>query len=113
ELSNHLGNVLATVTDRKLQHSTDDVLDFYLADIKTATDYYPFGMLMPGRKVESEGYRYGFNGKENDNEVIGEGSQQDYGMRFYDTRVGRFLSVDPSARDYAFYSPYQFACNKP
>ncbi|MDQ6609046.1 MAG: hypothetical protein M3Y85_04415, partial [Bacteroidota bacterium] len=27
----------------------------------------------------SSGYRYGFNGKENDNEVEGEGNEQDYG----------------------------------
>ncbi len=40
-------------------------------------------------------YRYGFNGKENDNEVKGEGNQQDYGFRIYDPRLGRFLSVDP------------------
>lgn len=37
-------------------------------------------------------YRYGFNGKENDNEVKGEGNQQDYGMRIYDPRLGKFLS---------------------
>jgi RHS repeat-associated protein len=41
------------------------------------------------------GYRYGFNGKGNDNEVKGIGNQQDYGMRIYDPRLGRFLSVDP------------------
>ncbi len=40
-------------------------------------------------------YRYGFNGKESDDEIKGEGNQQDYGMRIYDTRLGRFLSVDP------------------
>jgi RHS repeat-associated protein len=59
-------------------------------------DYYAFGMQMPGRKL-SGGYRYGFNGKENDNEVKGEGNQQDYGMRMYDGRIGKFLSVDPLA----------------
>ena len=58
-------------------------------------------------------YRYGFNGKENDNEIKGEGNQQDYGMRIYDPRLGRFLSVDPLAQEYAFYTPYQFAGNKP
>ena len=32
----------------------------------------PGGMLMPGRLFSSaSGYRYGFNGKENDNEVKG------------------------------------------
>ena len=56
---------------------------------------------MPGRRYSAGSqYRYGFNGKENDNEVKGEGNQQDYGMRIYDPRLGRFLSVDPLARDY-------------
>jgi RHS repeat-associated protein len=58
-------------------------------------------------------YRYGFNGKENDNEVKGNGNQQDYGMRIYDPRLGRFLSVDPLAPEYPWYTPYQFAGNKP
>ena len=39
-------------------------------------------------------YRYGFNGKEQDPEVKGPDNQYDYGMRMYDPRVGRFLSVD-------------------
>jgi hypothetical protein len=42
-----------------------------------------------------------------------EGSQQDYGMRIYDPRIGRFLSVDPLTKKFARYSPYQFAGNKP
>jgi RHS repeat-associated protein len=61
----------------------------------------------------NSGYSYGFNGKENDNEVKGQGNQQDYGMRIYDPRLGRFLSVDPLAKDFAWYTPYQFAGNKP
>ncbi len=75
-------------------------------------DYYAFGMQMPGRK-SSGGYRYGFNGKENDNEVKGEGNQQDYGMRIYDGRIGKFLSVDPLAKKYPYWTPYQFAGNMP
>ncbi|MCA6421181.1 MAG: hypothetical protein IM568_00005 [Flavobacterium sp.] len=75
-------------------------------------DYYAFGMQMPGRK-SSGGYRYGFNGKENDNEVKGEGNQQDYGMRIYDGRIGKFLSVDPVTSDYPELTPYQFASNRP
>ncbi|MEP7377912.1 MAG: AHH domain-containing protein, partial [Chitinophagaceae bacterium] len=75
----------------------------------------PFGSVMPGRKFASgSSYRYGFNGKENDNEVKGvEGGQQDYGMRIYDPRLGRFLSVDPLTKIYPWYTPYQFAGNKP
>jgi RHS repeat-associated protein len=75
-------------------------------------DYYAFGMQMPGRKL-SGGYRYGFNGKENDNEVKGEGNQQDYGMRIYDGRIGKFLSTDPLAKKYPELSAYQFASNSP
>jgi RHS repeat-associated protein len=75
-------------------------------------DYYAFGMQMPGRKL-SAGYRYGFNGKENDNEVKGEGNQQDYGMRIYDGRIGKFLSVDPLTPKYPELTPFQFASNTP
>jgi RHS repeat-associated protein len=63
--------------------------------------------------MSSGSYRYGFNGKENDNEVKGVGNQQDYGMRIYDPRLGRFLSVDPLTQQYPYYSPYQFAGNMP
>jgi RHS repeat-associated protein len=58
-------------------------------------------------------YRYGFNGKENDNDVKGEGNQQDYGMRIYDPRLGRFLSVDPITKNYPMLTPYQYASNNP
>ncbi len=34
-------------------------------------------------------------------------------MRIYDPRLGRFLSVDPMAPHYPWYTPYQFAGNKP
>jgi RHS repeat-associated protein len=71
-------------------------------------------MVMPGRKYSAgSGYRYGFNGKEEDDEVKGDGNQQDYGMRIYDTRLGRFLSMDPLSKSYPMLSPYQFAGNSP
>ena len=115
ELSNHLGNILATVSDKKLQHSTNSTtIDYFNADVVTANDYYPFGMLMPGRKYDAGSqYRYGFGGKENDNEVKGEGNQIDYGERVYNPRLGRFLSVDPLTKDYPYYTPYLYAGNIP
>lgn len=116
ELSNHLGNVLATISDKKLQHSKDSAtIDYYNPDVLTATDYYAFGAQMPGRTyaASATGYRYGFNGKENDNEVKGTGNQQDYGMRIYDPQIGRFLSVDPLTPSYPELTPYQFASNTP
>lgn len=70
-------------------------------------------MLVPNRHGQSESYRYGFNGKENDNEIMGEGNFQDYGMRMYNPRIGRFFSVDPLTARYSFLTPYQFASNRP
>ena len=76
---------------------------------------YDFIGLQQGGTYENDyhPYRYGFNSKENDNEVKGVGNQQDYGMRIYDTRVGRFLSVDPLTKSYPELTPYQFASNSP
>ena len=51
ELCNHLGNVLATITDRHLQRFTDtSAVSYYDADIINAQNYYSFGALMPGRQ---------------------------------------------------------------
>ena len=52
-------------------------------------------MGMAERKWGIEIYRYGFNGKEFDAEVKGDGNQYDYGFRIYDTRTGRFLPKVP------------------
>ena len=76
-------------------------------------DYYPFGMVMPERNFSSDNYRFGFNSEENDDEIEGSGNWQDYGMRVYNPRLGRFPSVDPLTNKFPFYSPYQFAGNKP
>jgi RHS repeat-associated protein len=114
ELSSHLGNVLATVSDKRIGVSSDgNDLDYYKPDVVSAQEYYSFGMQMPGRGFSSGKYRYGFNGKENDNEVKGEGNQQDYGFRIYDPRLGRFLSVDPLTTSYPMLTPYQYASNSP
>jgi len=114
ELSNHLGNVLVTISDKKIGHNSGNgTIDYYNAEVITANDYYPGGMVMPGRKYPAAGglYRYGFNGKENDNEVKGEGNQQDYGMRIYDPRLMKFLSIDPLSKEYPWNSTYAFAEN--
>jgi RHS repeat-associated protein len=52
----------------------------------------------------SSGYRYSFNGKENDKEVKGSGNSGsgnsiDFGARIYDSRVGRWLSGDPHDKE--------------
>ncbi len=52
-------------------------------------------------------YRYGFNGKEKDDEGMGGGgSTYDYGFRIYNPQIGKFLSTDPLTMSYPFYTPY-------
>jgi RHS repeat-associated protein len=115
ELSNHLGNVLVTISDKKSGNSANGTtIANFTADVRNATDYYPFGMQEPGRTyMASSSYRYGFNGKENDNEVKGIGNQVDFGERIFDPRIGKWLSLDPLMNKYPFASPYQFALNTP
>ncbi|MDQ3394890.1 MAG: hypothetical protein M3512_12365, partial [Bacteroidota bacterium] len=112
ELSNHLGNVLAVVTDN-IHMAADSVW----TDVVSVSDYYPFGLNMPGRSWTDEdlrSYRYGFNGKEKDPEGMGGGgSTYDYGFRIYNPQIARFLSVDPLFQSYPWYTPYQFAGNNP
>lgn len=118
EIGNHLHNVLTIVSDRKIpvpNGSNPNLVDRYIAEIISASDYYPFGQLMPRRQyVSSSGaYRYGFNGKENDNEVKGNGNSLDYGARIYDPRLGRWLSMDPQCGRYPFLSSFASFGNSP
>ncbi len=114
EMSNHLGNVLAVITDRKIAKdiNADLRLDYFEVDYLSFTDYYPFGMQMKERSW-SGGYRFGFNGKEFDSEIYGMGNCYDYGFRIYNSRLGKFLSVDPLFKDYPELTTYQFASNTP
>jgi RHS repeat-associated protein len=112
ELTNHLGNVLEVVSDKKIPTLSGSSLSYFNADIKSYNDYYPFGMLLPGRHANTSDYRYGFQGQEMDNEIKGEGNSLNYTFRMHDPRVGRFFAVDPLTKKYPDYSPYSFGGNK-
>ncbi len=60
----------------------------------------------------SADYRYGFNGQEKDNEKAGLGNTIVFKYRIHDTRLGRFLSVDPLEGEYPWNSTYAFAENR-
>jgi RHS repeat-associated protein len=64
-------------------------------------------------KGEYGKYRYSFNGMEKDNELKGEVNSLDFGARIYDSRLGRWLSVDPLAHKYVQFSSYNFCFNNP
>lgn len=70
-------------------------------------------MVMLNRAESSGDYRYGFNDMEMDDEIKGIGNSYDFGARMYDSRVGRFFSVDPLTSDFAHESPYAAFANNP
>ena len=102
-----------TFTIDNLQLTATCTQGVQVANVKSAQDYYPFGSTMPGRVFNSGEYRFGFNGKEMDDEVKGAGNSLDYVARIYDPRVGRWLSLDPEAQKYPQYSDYSFITNSP
>ena len=115
ELANHLGNVLTTLTDRKIgaESQGGGQLSFYSANIRSYSDYYPFGALMPGRNYSSDAYRFAFQGQEKDDEMNGSvGTNYSYEYRMHDPRIGRFWSTDPLAAKYPHNSPYAFSENR-
>jgi hypothetical protein len=52
ELSNHLWNVLSTVSDKPLPHGSSGDVDYWLADIRTATDYSPLEVTLEDRDFQ-------------------------------------------------------------
>jgi RHS repeat-associated protein len=50
---------------------------------------------------------------EKDDEVKGNGNSLDFGERIYDSRIGKFLSIDPLTKSFPMLTPYQFASNRP
>jgi len=71
-------------------------------------------MLLPNRhgSVDSDSYRYAFQGQEKDDEVKGEGNSVDYKYRMHDPRLMRFFATDPLFRQYSYNSPYAFSENR-
>ncbi|MDI1352859.1 MAG: RHS repeat-associated core domain-containing protein, partial [bacterium] len=91
-LEDHLGNACFSLTATGGDYSREE--------------YFPFGE-MSFRDFGKERYR--FCGKERD----GESGLYYYGARYYAPWACRFVSIDPLAGEYPFYTPYQYAGNKP
>jgi RHS repeat-associated protein len=58
-------------------------------------------------------YHFSFNGKEKDDETYGEGNAYDFGSRIYNSRLGKWMSVDSRSREIPSESPYVGIGNKP
>jgi len=113
ELTNHLGNVLSTITDKKVYVDADanDTADYSVPEIASQQDYYPFGMLMPGRRISLSDYRFGFNKQEKVDEISGLGNHNTAMFWEYDPRRGIRWNKDPLT--YPWQSPYSCYNNNP
>lgn len=87
--------------------------EYAFENVTSHADYYPGGMLLPGRHGSSDSYRYGFQSQEVDPEIKGEGNSINYKYRMYDPRIVRFFATDPLEYKFPYYSPYQFSSNSP
>lgn len=100
ELSNHLGNVLSTISDKKIGNDSSGVVNYYLAEVLSQNDYYPFGMLMPEKRYAAGNqYRYGAGGGQELSIEIGDDF---YTAEYwqYDSKLARRWNVDPSPKPY-------------
>jgi RHS repeat-associated protein len=97
ELTDHLGNVRATLRNNA---GNLEVLSF--------ADYYPHGSTMPGRSyVSSNGSKFSnYQGQEKDPET----GLLNFELRQYDPRIGRWFNPDPMGQ---YHSPYLAMGNNP
>jgi len=97
EHSNQRGNVMTVISDKiaPIDTTSDGLWDYFNPSLVSATDYYPFGMGMPGRNYNSTEYRYGHGTQEKTDEIAGNGNH--YTARFweYGPRFIRRWNVDP------------------
>jgi len=102
-IQDHLGNTRVKYdlicVDGEMEHR-----------IQELHDYHPFGKTLRSYSLD-ERERYLFTGKERDSKI----NYDYFGARYYDSDVGRFLSVDPLADhpQNIGWSPYNYTMNNP
>lgn len=71
------------------------------SNIVAGADFYPFGLVMDGREITDEDYRFGYQGQYAEKDSVS--GWNNFQLRMYDPRFGRWISPDPYGQ---FASPY-------
>jgi RHS repeat-associated protein len=96
-VKDHLGSIRQTLDEQ--------------GNIIVAQDYFPFGDVIPNRSyiIGTPQEKYKFTGKERDVET----NLDYFGARYYNSKIGRWLSVDPMSDKYLGWTPYNYSLNCP
>ncbi|WP_075340753.1 DUF6443 domain-containing protein [Tenacibaculum agarivorans] len=107
QYKDHLGNIRLSYKD------TNEDGNVTQNEILEEKNYYPFGLQHKGYNAAVNGisHNYGFNGKEEHNELGLE--WLDLGARNYDPTIARFMVIDPMADFMKNQTPYVLADNNP
>jgi RHS repeat-associated protein len=96
-LKDHLGSVRVVVDEA--------------GEIVSSDDYYPWGIILEGRSTDDNSYnaKYKFTGKERDKET----GYDYFGARYFDSRIGRWMQVDPLYKKHLEWNPYNYVLDNP
>ncbi|WP_439698633.1 RHS repeat domain-containing protein [Mucilaginibacter sp. AW1-7] len=95
ELRDNVGSVKVVINRNKVGGQ---------ADVVQYNDYYPFGSIARN----SVGYRYGYQGAYAEQDPVT--GLNNFDLRMYDGKIGRWLSTDPAGQ---YASPYEGMGNNP
>jgi RHS repeat-associated protein len=114
-IKDHLGNTRLTFADINSNGAVDITGVATTTEILSENHYYPFGMNMGydwmNNTAISPDTKYQYNGKEyNDDFGL---NWNDYGARWYDGSLGRWMSVDPLAEKTANINTYSYVKSNP
>lgn len=89
-------------------HFDDVTITHTHSNIVAGAHYYPFGLTMETREITDEPYRYGYQGQFSEKDLTT--GMQEFELRMYDPRIGRWLTPDPYGQ---YPSPYLSMGNAP
>ncbi|MFH1916255.1 MAG: RHS repeat-associated core domain-containing protein [Nanoarchaeota archaeon] len=111
------GDIVYVYGSRLVASKSDDMLRYHVQDMLSSNTLvvndegllqskfaaYPYGKSLIKESFAGSSQKYTFTGKEIDNNLMY------YGARYYDPRIGRFISVDPVPDNH----PFAYSNNNP